>query len=338
MPHGWACAKPAAGISGATARDITHGRSKAWHVHTKSASSLRIGDVMNPATGKPEWIHPPERVHDIPTADGRLLLRHYVFRTTDGSKACPYKSRRKPGWVWNWTTNFLPDDVDANDLLYRLPELLEAFGGGAARIIYWTEGEKDCKTMVEKFGVVATSHHQGATHATPGQAAWLERFGGTIVLVADWDVAGCADALRRYALLRAVGIRTDQLRVVRGRASRGRPPLAHGKDVTDHVKAGFGLDDLVSLSVETLQRHARRFAPKVRVVRATEPGEMGGCSGARACLTKRLPRMVGPGRRGVNLSLTPRGVLGGRVTVSLPERWHRHVCELEAPSRQTGGG
>ena len=189
--------------------------------------------------GRPRKLHPAERKHEIPNAAGELLLMHLVYRMTDGSKICPYQSRRQVGWVWHPSKTHCPQ---ADDLLYGLPAFLEV--KESAEVVYWTEGEKDADTAVAKAGVVAVAHHQGAVHSTLGQARWFEGYQGTVIVVADVDIAGAADALRRYRLLARVGIPRERLRIVRP----AEPYGLDGKDLTDHFDAGWSIDDLVEVN------------------------------------------------------------------------------------------
>jgi hypothetical protein len=111
----------------------------------------------------------------------------------------------------------------------------------SAEVVYWTEGEKDADTAVAKAGVVAVAHHQGAVHSTLGQAEWFRYFRGLVIVVADVDIAGAADALRRYRLLVRVGIPRERVRIVRP----ADPDGLDGTDLTDHFNAGRTIDDLV---------------------------------------------------------------------------------------------
>lgn len=142
-------------------------------------------------------------------------------------------------------------------LLYRLPEVLAGIADGA--VIYWTEGERDADTLAGA-GLVATTHPNGAAHATEAHAEFFRGFGGLVVLIYDHDPdeasgwnAGVACALKRYDLLRGVGVRDDQIAL-------GRPPEA--KDVTDHYAAGLTVEGLVWSETITpaMRRKAQRRA------------------------------------------------------------------------------
>jgi hypothetical protein len=104
--------------------------------------------------------------------------------------------------------------------------------------IYWLDGEKDVETA-EKHGLVATCA-PGFAKWDPAYAEFLKR-AGRIVMVVDQDKekrdgtlgAGQATAVIARAGFRSVGLKVD---VVAPRS---------GKDFTDHVAAGHGLEEFI---------------------------------------------------------------------------------------------
>ncbi len=168
--------------------------------------------------------------YDYTNADGRLVFQHVRWRVGTDGKTFTYRWRVDPGKVW------IPQKhPDADLYLYRLPELLA--GRAAGVTLWWCEGEKDADALVAA-GQVATTHHGGATKATPDQAARFRGHTGWVVVLADNDRngTGARCALRRVELLRAVGVPLRRIRV--GRA-------AEGKDAADHLAAGLGIADFV---------------------------------------------------------------------------------------------
>lgn len=128
---------------------------------------------------------------------------------------------------------------EADRYLYRLPELLRAKELGDD--IWWCEGESDANALVDE-GQFATSHHGGAGRATVAQAEWFRGHKGQVVLPYDRDEddkrggnVGALDVVRRYDLLRSVGLEADQLVVV--------APLV-GKDMQDHLLDGCDVDEV----------------------------------------------------------------------------------------------
>jgi hypothetical protein len=121
-------------------------------------------------------------------------------------------------------------------------------------------GRGDGRRPTERFAYgPATSHHGGAGKATEAQAAHFRRYRGTVLIAADDDDPGYACALRRYALLREVGLRRNQLRIVRAADEIGGG-LGMGADLHDHVRAGYGLRELVELRPRDLDAAAERWA------------------------------------------------------------------------------
>lgn len=161
---------------------------------------------------------------DPPAPDGRTKTFAIFHRDSDGTM---YRGISGSRWKC---------------LLYNLPAVTRAaYVGGT---IWWTEGEKDADSLI-KLGIPATTHWQGAGRATVAQAEWLTN-ASQVVLLYDVDKddahggnAGAKDVLRRYEILRAYGLPRDRISV--GHA-------AVGKDVTDHLEAGLGLDELVWLT------------------------------------------------------------------------------------------
>ncbi|WP_142098632.1 toprim domain-containing protein [Pseudonocardia cypriaca] len=150
------------------------------------------------------------------------------------------------------------------------------------------EGEKDANAGARLPGVAAATSHWGgaavgmtpeqAQHLAPLATAASRRSGRRVVIVVDRDDPGYANGLHTWELLRVVGFRRSQLAVVRpadGVISGGAvctgvcdcepvcPPPGRGwekADLTDHVRAGYGLRDLVPVSEADLRVAADRWA------------------------------------------------------------------------------
>lgn len=187
--------------------------------------------------------------HDI---DGRELFQHVRWITEGGrGKDFTYRWRMHkadPYWI-NKKPTVQTAGYDADNYLYRLPEVLRAKQEGLT--IWWPEGEKDAESL-EAAGVVATTHHGAANNVHIEQAMWL-RGARQVVLLADRDAPGFRCALTRWELLTEYA-RLDprQIKVMRA---------CKGKDVSDHLAAGYGLADLVPVSVARLRRRAAEYTP-----------------------------------------------------------------------------
>jgi hypothetical protein len=180
-----------------------------------------------------------ETAYDFHQPDGTLWFQHLRWRFDP-----PTPRPKDFSYRW-WPTPYRQiheKREGADDLIYRLPAVLAAQEAGET--IWWTEGERDADGL-SAVGVVATSHHGGAGKTTPEQAGWFRGHRGLVVLLYDLDRdderggnPGAFDVIRRYRLLREVGIPRDQIAVGHARA---------GKDVSDHLAAGHSVDELVWL-------------------------------------------------------------------------------------------
>lgn len=129
---------------------------------------------------------------------------------------------------------------DADRYLYRMADVMRAIRDGDD--IWWCEGESDANAVGDE-GQYATSHHGGAGKATVAQAEWFRGHKGQVVLPFDRDSddkrggnVGALDVVRRYDLLRSVGLESRQLVVV--------SPLV-GKDMQDHITDGCDIDEVL---------------------------------------------------------------------------------------------
>jgi hypothetical protein len=201
--------------------------------------------------------------HVYRRADGTAVFQRPRFRLPDGSKVCWYEYAYGPGWAhgadradtmyFKGKYNCSYGCCRPDEMLYHLNELVPALS--TAPVIYWTEGETDCNAIRDQFytdelgvRVAATSHHQAAGNSTVAQAELFRGYQGTVVLLYDLDPddknggnIGAYDVLKRFDLLRSVGLR--------------RIAIAHspvGKDIRDGLEAGCSLSDLVFLGLPEL--------------------------------------------------------------------------------------
>ena len=126
------------------------------------------------------------------------------------------------GWAWSVK--------DVRKVLYRLPAVIEAVAGG--RRVWIVEGEKDVHA-IEHAGEVATCNPGGAGKWRDEYAVVLSD--AEVVVVADTDDPGRDHAKKVLAGLTGVA---KTVRIVEAAA---------GKDASDHLGAGRGLDDLVEV-------------------------------------------------------------------------------------------
>ena len=134
----------------------------------------------------------------------------------------------KSGWTWKLG--------DVRRPLYRLPEVIDAVSAG--RTIFCVEGEKDADA-IRKAGAVATCNPHGAGKWRPEHTEALRD--ADVVVVADRDEPGYKHARGVYKALLGVASRV--------RLTEPR----EGKDASDHLLAGYGLEALVVMSTEETQ-------------------------------------------------------------------------------------
>lgn len=117
---------------------------------------------------------------------------------------------------------------DTRRVLYHLPDVAAAIRDG--RLVYLVEGEKDADNLAA-VGVTTTTLLGGAGKWRDDYAASLA--GAHVVLVPDRDDPGRIGAQRIRDALTGVASEVEV-----------RVP-ATGKDITDHLLAGYGVGDLV---------------------------------------------------------------------------------------------
>jgi hypothetical protein len=171
-------------------------------------------------------------------------VARYVYQSAEG-KALFAKIRYHPksfSVVHEVASGWVSGLGDAQRVLYRLPEVKRAIA--EMKPIYIVEGEKDVEA-IRKEGHTATCNFDGAS--LPGvRPKWRPEYsdqlaGADVIIVADRDPAG-------YAHAQAI---RDGL-YGKARSVKSMQPAVDvpGADVSDHLKAGFKLGDLMSLDNE----------------------------------------------------------------------------------------
>lgn len=165
-----------------------------------------------------------------------IEVAQYVYRDIDGNRIgrvirtrTEYERGSKKGFYLRqhdpvtetWPLGEFPP------VIYRLPQIAAAIRD---RTTIWVlEGEKDVDRAVG-LGLVATCNPTGAMSFKPVHAQQLAG-ARRVVVVADRDRVGLTHARAVHALLIPI---VDQVIVVQAR---------DGKDFSDHVDAGHGLED-----------------------------------------------------------------------------------------------
>ncbi|MGA5371410.1 AAA family ATPase [Streptomyces griseoincarnatus] len=182
-----------------------------------------LGLTMQDLFDKPmEQRERPQVVAEYPYVDehGHLLLT--VKRLEPG-----YDGQRKT--FRQFAPNGKPKVSGIRRVLYRLPQVLaEAAAGGT---VFVTEGEKDADNLAAQ-GATATCNIGGAGKWNDAYTSALKG-AREVVVIRDRDEPGRRHAEQVAASVRAAGI---PVRILEP---------ANGKDITDHLAAGLGFDDLL---------------------------------------------------------------------------------------------
>jgi hypothetical protein len=135
----------------------------------------------------------------------------------------------KSGRKWSLT---LPDGGKVGEgLPYRLPEVLAAIPRGMN--VWLPEGEKDVDRLWS-LGYAATTNAAGAGKWLDAHARWLA--GADVMIIADRDEPGWKHAEHVVATLLPIARSVEVLRA------------AEGKDLSNHLDAGFRMVDLVQVA------------------------------------------------------------------------------------------
>lgn len=160
-------------------------------------------------------------IYDYLDEDGSLLYQVVRFEGKEFRQRRP-EPDGSGEWLWNVR--------DVQRVPYRLPELIEAVT--AAETIWVVEGEKDAES-VRLAGATATCNSGGAGKWEPAFAEHL--VGARVVIVADRDPKGTEHAFEIMDSLNEVAVSVEIVQA------------GEGKDATDHLSAGHGLEEFEPL-------------------------------------------------------------------------------------------
>lgn len=203
-------------------------------VHTDNRASLSVSE--NDETGRVlVYCHAGCSTYDVLTKLGldwkdvfdkdRVPVTHYIYRSATGGPLYrvtrwePKSFTQERYALGTWE----PKLGDVQRVPYHLEEIANSTGN-----VWVTEGEKDADTL-RALGVTATTLVGGAGKWRDEYAPYFQA--RHVTIVADKDDAGRTGAEKIAHKLRdvAASVRTVVARV--------------GKDATDHVNAGLGLED-----------------------------------------------------------------------------------------------
>ena len=201
---------------------------------------LTAAEKIDPSTLPWEQTH----TYRYFNAEGTETQRVHRLEAHDDSGA-RHKSFRQE--FWSGTEWVATKPLDFQPVLYRHPQVLEATD--AQTPVWCLEGEKDVETA-ETLGLVATTNTQGA--GSFPEALLPIFLDAEVRVVVDRDLAGYKRGVVLHQQLLTRGASVTLL----------LPKVDSAKaDFTDHVEAGFGVDDFVPVSPPTLELmwHAAEF-------------------------------------------------------------------------------
>ena len=207
----------------------------------------------------------PEAVYEYTDEEGVVLFQALRFP----GKKFRQRHEGEEGWVWNL------DGV--RRVPYLLPQLIQGVKEG--QTIYLCEGEKDVENL-RHLGKVATCNPMGA-------GKWKDEYnqffaGAKVIIIADRDEPGRKHAETVKDSLQGV---VQNLWVVQAKT---------GKDVSDHLAAGHGIEELEFVKPSRIRRGiitARQMAEQGFEDLELQEHEMPGY-----VLVKEVPLVFRPGR------------------------------------------
>ncbi len=213
----------------------------------RSAQQRRSGQRRGRLGRLPALITPPARAPtEAEVAHEWVTVETYPYRDGDGQlvqevvreqcTACPvrHKGFRQVFVIDGGRRKRKP--AGFRDVLYRHEQVLAAVESGEP--VWLLEGEKDVATA-ERLGLVATTNTQGGRAFPAGLVEVLR--GADVRVVLDRDDAGWDRGVGLHAQLVAVDA-TVRLLLPATTAAKS--------DFTDHVDAGGGIEELLSVHVE----------------------------------------------------------------------------------------
>lgn len=150
-------------------------------------------------------------------------------------------------------------------VLYRLPQVIEAVTSG--HVIHLCEGEKDVHSLLS---VIPDGDE--ATTSSGGAGRWRHEYGhylsgATVVIYADLDDVGREHAREvRQNLTVEHGCSVSIVEPRPGRLKSGQPI----KDITDHLLAGFTLNDLLETTPDSAAAKARSGVDWIDITKRPE--------------------------------------------------------------------
>lgn len=159
-------------------------------------------------------------------------------------EGCICDSPRPGSWVSGIGLHGGEDTI----LMFQLKALLWARVRRQATL-FWCEGEKDARNVLQAHWGPATSHWQGGAGARYGQAMWFSGAQCKIVICMDRDKIGRQLAWHHWRLLQEVGIVREQVTFVLPQTRSDKA------DISNHLDGGWQRDELMVVRYHELLRY-----------------------------------------------------------------------------------
>lgn len=193
-----------------------------------TALGLTMADLFDEPLAKPEPGMPRRKTAEYPYTDeqGELLFRVERWEPGKNGKKKDFLQRTPDG---GYKTK------GVRRVLYRLPEVVATAKAGG--VVLLCEGEKDADNLA-KTGAIATTMPGGVGMGWRDDYTASLQGAAEVVIIADRDEAGITHARKVAASLNRFGV-PHRITL---------PAVNHAKaDVSDHIAAGYGFEDLVPL-------------------------------------------------------------------------------------------
>lgn len=141
---------------------------------------------------------------------------------------------------------------DDTILMYQLKALLWAWDKPTSSL-FWCEGEKDARNIMQAGWGPATSHWQGGSGARYGQAIWFLGAKCQIIICMDRDKVGRQLAWHHWGLLSEVGIKMEQVVFVLPQNKLAK------SDMSDHLDSGWERGELMVVKHHELAAYIDKY-------------------------------------------------------------------------------
>lgn len=183
-------------------------------------------------------------------AEGQIVDKAFMVAHRPNAEASPYI----------WKTGVGP----YSGLLYRYPELRKAMK--REEEVWWTEGEKDADNAAKAWGIPTFTHYQGNACANDAQLNRLSQ-ARRVNIIVDRDRMGAYIGWYHYhKLVDECWFKPEDVRLWTVGIRKNKA------DLSDHIDAGLGREDLEPLALEWITDIAEDIAEQRANAKEHHPG------------------------------------------------------------------